>query len=194
MASYAADLGLGQPLEHCMRQTVIALRMADLLGVDDRDREATYYVGLLMNAYCHADAAEQAQWFGDDIMLKGEGVETLGMTTAQTVAFFVRRMASHGSILDRATRLATFPVAGQKQLVEFVRTHTTLAAQFVHRVGFDDTVRDAVAQVYEQWDGKGQPHQLRGTAICLPTRLAQLASPVEVFSRRHGVDAAVRRK
>jgi hypothetical protein len=58
--SYAADLGLGQPMEHCMRQQVIALRLSDLLGADDRDREATYYLGLLMNAYCHADAAEQA--------------------------------------------------------------------------------------------------------------------------------------
>lgn len=29
--SYAADLGLGQPLAHCMRQTVIALRLADLV-------------------------------------------------------------------------------------------------------------------------------------------------------------------
>ena len=186
VASYAADLGLGQPMEHCMRQTVIALRMADLVGADDRDREATYYVGLLMNAYCHADAAEQAQWFGDDITLKCEGVETLGMTTAQTVAFFVRRMASHGSTLDRATRLATFPRAGQKQLMEFVRTHSTLAAQFAHRIGFDDTVRDAVSQVYEQWDGKGQPHQLRGTAICLPTRLAQLASALTRIDHRVG--------
>ena len=32
--SYAADLGLGQPLAHCMRQTVIALRLADLVGSD----------------------------------------------------------------------------------------------------------------------------------------------------------------
>src|SRR5437868_4667907 len=30
--SYAADLGLGQPMAHCMRQTVIALRLADLVG------------------------------------------------------------------------------------------------------------------------------------------------------------------
>ena len=28
--SYAADLGLGQPLSHCIRQTVIALRLAQL--------------------------------------------------------------------------------------------------------------------------------------------------------------------
>ena len=58
--SYAADLGLGQPMEHCMRQTVIALRLADLVGATDAEREATYYLGLMMNVYCHADAAEQA--------------------------------------------------------------------------------------------------------------------------------------
>ena len=45
----AADLGLGQPMEHCMRQTVIAMRVADLVAAGDHDREATYYLGLLMN-------------------------------------------------------------------------------------------------------------------------------------------------
>ena len=72
--SYAADLGLGQPMAHCMRQTVIALRLADSPGASDRELEATYYLGLMMNVYCHADAAEQARWFGDDISLKGDGV------------------------------------------------------------------------------------------------------------------------
>ena len=31
--SYAADLGLGQPMEHCLRHTVMARRLADLPGV-----------------------------------------------------------------------------------------------------------------------------------------------------------------
>jgi histidine ammonia-lyase len=63
--SYAADLGLGQPMAHCMRQTVIALRLAELVGASPTEREATYYLGLLVNAYCHADASEQASWFGE---------------------------------------------------------------------------------------------------------------------------------
>jgi hypothetical protein len=49
--SYAADLGLGQPMEHCLRQTVIALRLADLVHADADDREATSYLGLLSNSY-----------------------------------------------------------------------------------------------------------------------------------------------
>jgi hypothetical protein len=38
-------------MAHCMRQTVIALRLADLIGASEPDREATYYLGLMMNSY-----------------------------------------------------------------------------------------------------------------------------------------------
>jgi len=48
--SYAADLGLGQPMEHCLRQTVIGQRIAAHLGASQDELEATYYLGLLSNA------------------------------------------------------------------------------------------------------------------------------------------------
>src|SRR5262249_47760220 len=69
--SFATDLGRGEPMEHCLRQTVIALRIADRLGLDEPDRAATYYTGLVASVYCHADAAEAAHWWGDDIEVKG---------------------------------------------------------------------------------------------------------------------------
>jgi HD-GYP domain-containing protein (c-di-GMP phosphodiesterase class II) len=188
--SYAADLGLGQPMEHCMRQTVIALRLAEMAGASDGDREATYYLGLLMNVYCHADAAEQASWFGDDIAFKGDGYEMLDMNTAQMAAFILRRLGSHGGGLARARRMATFPVTGPKLFATFLTTHSSLAAQFADQIGLAGPVAVAISQAYEQWDGKGHPHHLRGAEICLPARLVQLAGPTEVFSRRHGVEAA----
>src|SRR2546429_9110821 len=73
-----------------MRQTVIALRLAGLVGASDRELEATYHLGLMMNVYCHADAAEQAKWFGDDISSKADVFETLEMNTARTIAFILR--------------------------------------------------------------------------------------------------------
>ncbi|MDP9317465.1 MAG: HD domain-containing protein, partial [Actinomycetota bacterium] len=188
--SYAADLGLGQPMAHCMRQTVIALRLADAVGATDHEREATFYLGLLMNVYCHADAAEQAKWFGDDIGFKGDGFETFDMNTAQMVALVVRRVGSHGNAVARAKRLASFAVAGQRQFVSFLTTHSTLGAQFAERIGLSQEVCVAIRQAYEQWDGKGYPHHLRGREISLPARLVQLASPVEIFGRRRGVQAA----
>jgi HD domain len=188
--SYAADLGLGQPMEHCMRQTVIAVRLADLVGAGVHDREATYYLGLLMNVFCHADAAEQARWLGDEITFKGDAFDLLGMSTSQTISFLLRRIASHGSGVERAKRVAAFPVVAQKRVGTFLTTHSTLGAQFASRIGLDDGVSLAIRQAYEQWDGKGYPRRLRGEEICLPARLVQLAGPVEVLSRRRGIEAA----
>lgn len=79
-------------MAHCMRQPVIALRLAGLAGASDSELEATYYPGLMMNVYCHADAAEQAKWFGDEISMKGDGFEMLDMSTARMISFILRRV------------------------------------------------------------------------------------------------------
>ena len=36
--SLATDLGMGQPMEHMLRQCLIALRLAERLGLDDDDQ------------------------------------------------------------------------------------------------------------------------------------------------------------
>src|ERR1051325_9873686 len=68
--SLGIDLGFGQPMEHVLRQCLIALRLAEILGVDEELRSTTYYSGLLIDVGCHTDAHEQAKWFGDDIATK----------------------------------------------------------------------------------------------------------------------------
>ena len=68
--SLGVDLGFGQPMEHVLSQCLIALRLADQAGLGEQDRVAVYYTALLVNVGCHADAHEQAKWFGDDITLK----------------------------------------------------------------------------------------------------------------------------
>lgn len=188
--SYAADLGLGQPLAHCMRQTVIALRLADLVGATQDEREATYYLGLMVSSYCHADAAEQARWFGDDIAFKADAFELLGKNTAQIVAFAVRRTGSHGTGVDRVRRIVTLPRSGMRQVMDFLATHARLSSRFAEQIGLDDVAVASFRQAYEQWDGKGVPLGLRGGEITLPSRLVQLAGPVEVYARLHGVEAA----
>src|SRR3978361_615366 len=68
--SLGVDLGFGQPMEHVLRQCLIALRLAERIGLDDDRRLVVYYTALLVNVGCHSDAHEQAKWFGDDIALK----------------------------------------------------------------------------------------------------------------------------
>ena len=68
--SLASDLGMGQPMEHAMRQWVIAMRFGELLGMGEAQRASLYHVSLIAWVGCHIDAHEQAKWFGDDLALK----------------------------------------------------------------------------------------------------------------------------
>src|SRR5262249_22300487 len=68
--SLGIDLGFGQPMEHVLRQCLIALRVAERLGLGEQERAVVYYTALLVNVGCHSDAHEQAKWFGDDIASK----------------------------------------------------------------------------------------------------------------------------
>ena len=59
--SFGADLGLGHPTEHVLRQTFIALHLAERLAMDKQKREIVYYASMLAWLGCHIDAYEQAE-------------------------------------------------------------------------------------------------------------------------------------
>lgn len=67
--SIATDLGLGQPMGHVVR-SCLALRLAEVMDLDEAQRSASYYIALLAWVGCHAAAHEEAEWFGIDIELK----------------------------------------------------------------------------------------------------------------------------
>jgi HD-GYP domain-containing protein (c-di-GMP phosphodiesterase class II) len=187
--SLATDLGRGQPMEHTIRQTRIALRLAERLGVGEDDRIATYYTGLLDSVYCHADAHEQAKWFGDDIGVKADTYEA-DFDTVRGLILMLRRLGTGEAGLARARRIASFPLKGWKQVDEFLRTHSALQSQFAERIGLPRSVTEALAHSYERWDGKGVPEGLEQEQIPLAVRLVALADVVEVHHRRGGVEAA----
>ena len=101
--SLGVDLGFRQPMEHVLRQCLIALRLAGHAGLGEQDRMAVYYTALLVNVGCHADAHEQAKWFGDDIALKsGKYAHELGsvrgvLATIRLVGAGNRRCIDSGS-------------------------------------------------------------------------------------------------
>ena len=52
----ATDLGMGFPFEHGLHRTLIAMRLADRLGVDRETVSQTYYACLLAHSGCTTDA------------------------------------------------------------------------------------------------------------------------------------------
>jgi HD-GYP domain-containing protein (c-di-GMP phosphodiesterase class II)/DNA-binding CsgD family transcriptional regulator len=186
--SLGVDLGFGQPMEHVLRQCLIALRLAERIGVDDAGRAVVYYTALLVNVGCHTDAHEQAKWFGDDIALKSGKYDHEFPSVGGAVAT-LRLIGSGSPLLHRFRVGLEFAVSGHRDLDGMVAHHAAIARSLGEELGLPEPVLDALGAAYEQWDGRGWPRKLSGNDIPLAARLAQLAEFVEVAYRVGGPDA-----
>jgi HD-GYP domain-containing protein (c-di-GMP phosphodiesterase class II) len=187
--SLGIDLGFGQPMEHVLRQCLIALRLAESIGLDEEARASVYYTALLINVGCHTDAHEQAKWFGDDIALKsGKYDHELGGVRAAAAA--MRRLGSGNPPLHRFRLGLEFILSGHRDLDGMIEHHSKMAQLLAEQLGLPAAVLEALGAAYEQWDGRGWPGALKGDAVPLPARIAQFAEFVEVAHRVGGVDGA----
>ncbi len=189
--SLATDLGMGQPMEHVMRQCLIALRLAERLGVDEAEREVVYYSALVAWVGCHVDAYEQAKWFGDDTAFKSDFRRTDFATGASKALFMLRHLGAGRPAAERTRLSVAFLGEGRKAAAAMLDNHWTAADNLAARLGLAQCVRDSIEQTFERWDGKGVPKGIRGEEILLASRLVALADVVEVFHRVGGTDAAV---
>jgi hypothetical protein len=76
---------MGFPLEHSLYSTVVAMRLADRLGVDMPTATQTFYGGLLSYIGCTADADVAARLFDEDALRTHFGPVMFG-SPAQTLA------------------------------------------------------------------------------------------------------------
>jgi HD-GYP domain-containing protein (c-di-GMP phosphodiesterase class II) len=187
--SLGVDLGFGQPMEHVLRQCLIALRLAERIGLDEQARATVYYTALLVNVGCHTDAHEQAKWFGDDIALKSSKYDG-PVTGVRAAVSGVRRLGSGSPLLHRFRLGLEFAVSGHRDLDSMITEHARRARALGEQLGLDGEVLDALGASYEQWDGRGWPGELRADEVPMAARLAQLAEFVEVAHRVGGVHAA----
>jgi len=188
--SLGIDLGFGQPMEHVLRQCVIALRLAEAVRLSEDERSVVYYTALLVNVGCHADAHEQAKWFGDDIMLKSGKYDHEVGTLSGALAM-MRIIGSGNPPLHRFRVGLEFAVSGHRDLNGMIAQHSALARRLAEQLAMPVAVQEALGAAYEQWDGKGFPGDLRGDAVPVASRLAQISEYAEVAHRVGGVGAAV---
>lgn len=188
--SLGVDLGFGQPMEHVLRQCMIALRLAERLGMDEDERLVVYYTALLVNVGCHTDAHEQARWFGDDIAMKSGKYDYEFRSVRAAMASL--RLIGAGHPPMRRLRIGLdLAVNGRRELEGMIDRHATLASGLAEQLGLPAGVQLAVGASYEQWDGRGWPGELKGADVPMASRLAQLAEFVEVAHRVGGTSAAV---
>ena len=189
--SLGTDLGMGHPMEHVLRQSFIALRLAGRLGLEPGEREVVYYSSLLAWVGCHVDAYEQAKWFGDDRAVKHEIRRVDLGRPVESAAFTLRHLGAGRPLLTRARVGFGFVVDGRRDMEVMFENHSRAADALAQQLGLNQAVRDSVMQTFERWDGKGEPDALRGDQLSISSRLVNLADVVEVFHQAGGVEAAV---
>ena len=134
-------------MEHVLRQSLIALRLAERVGVDEQGRVAVYYTALLTNVGCHSDAHEQAKWFGDDIGLKADKY-VYGLHGAQGALATARRFGSGADESRTGSGSALeFAVSGHRDLDAMITHHSEMARRLGEDLGLTPDTLDRPRRV-----------------------------------------------
>lgn len=188
--SLATDLGLGLPQEHVLRQTVLARRIACAAGLPADAQSAVSYVSLLAWVGCISDSHEMSTWFGDDLQLRADSYE-VDMAGLPMMRFMMPKVGATEPPLRRLTVIGRFLTTGRREAGAALLTHCQTTGDIAGRLGLGEPVREALAQVFERWDGQGVPAGLRGDQVLAVTRVVHLADDLEVLHRTRGTEAAL---
>lgn len=177
-------------MEHMLRATLLGLRMAELLDIDQAGRDRIYYANQLAWIGCHADSFELAALFGDDIAFRSDYyfIDAHGLPM---LSLMLRHTGTELPRGQRAARRAQFAATANSAVRALIRSHCSSAGRLAERVGLDQGMPAILSHTFERWDGKGLPAGRSGVEIPLEMRIAQLADTAEVFLRTSGLEAAV---
>ena len=175
-----SDLGMGRPVERVLRQTVIAMRLAEVAGAGDEVRTATYYTSLLTWVGCAADTSELAGLFGDETALFADTHDG-DLAGLRLAAFMFRRLARGQSPVRRLTVAGHFVATGGKSVQTVMESHCQSTGELADRLGLGDDVRRPLVQAFERWDGRGTPGLVGAGDLALAARLVHLADCIEWF-------------
>ena len=186
----AADLGLGQPLEHMLRTCVVAMRFADQLGLPQEDRDATYWVALFTTAGCTGVSFELSAVFGDDIQFRHD-VTSVPPSTFDLMRFIIGRAGGGRGAMTRARIKADLLFTRMSALERSFLAHCAVSAQLTNRLGLGDLVETCLYQTFAQWNGKGLPRHLGGKDLLVPIQVANISMQAQVAASEKDVPASI---
>jgi HD-GYP domain-containing protein (c-di-GMP phosphodiesterase class II) len=188
--SLVSDLGMGRPMERVLRQTVVAMRLADAAGVGAAVSAATYYTSLLTWVGCATDTSELAELFGDEMHLYADTHD--GDLAGVSMAVFVAKHLGHGSPrLRRIGMVGKFLATAGRSVQRVMESHCQAASDLAGRLELGESVSAPLIQAFERWDGRGVPGKVGKGELAPAIRIVQLADNIEAFHHTGGVEAAV---
>lgn len=186
--SLFTDLGSGQPVEHGLRSSLVAMRLAAALGTDQATSRDVFYTSMLRFLGCTAASHGLAELGNGDErhVLSSMARSTMG-SNLEDLRQLLRVVGPGASALRRARLLlAALADPGAGGLLE---AHCEVAASLARDMGLPDSVTAALAVAYARWDGRGVPADVGGTEIPRALRIAVVARDIELWARDTDIGA-----
>jgi HD-GYP domain-containing protein (c-di-GMP phosphodiesterase class II) len=187
----ATDLGMGFAFEHGLQTTVIAMRLADRLGVDRETAVQTYYGSLLSHAGCTTDAHLAAEVFGGSLT---EHLNPLLYgPSREVVAGLIRALPDPGGsaparVIQVAQRLPRMVRLSRPAMA----ANCEVAGMLAEQTGAPAGVAANLAYLTDRWDGKGLLRRAAADGIPLSMRIVHVAVDAALQRQLAGEKAAAR--
>jgi HD-GYP domain-containing protein (c-di-GMP phosphodiesterase class II) len=187
----ATDLGMGFPFEHGLHTTLVAMRLADKLGVDRRFASETYYACLLSHAGCTTEAHIAAEVFGGSLTTDFNPL--MYGSARDVLRGLLRALPDPGNptfvrVVQAARR---FPRMA-RETGPALSAACEVAGMLADRVGAPPSVPDLLAHLTERWDGHGPLRRAKGAQIPLPMRIVHVATDAAFQCLLGGAEYAAR--
>jgi HD-GYP domain-containing protein (c-di-GMP phosphodiesterase class II) len=192
--AYATDLATGQSRDFALRSCVVAMRLADRAGLDQRGRREVFHQAILRYIGCNADTHLLASTFGDEMAMRQEmAVIDLG-DRDEVGGMFVRAFERVFADMpaDKLKKAVQAGLAEAMQIgVPILAGHCEVAQRIGRRIGLDDAMLENLGQLYERWDGRGLPRGLSGNDVRIAVQVVTLAQDAISLTEARGFDAMV---
>ena len=184
--SLATDLGMGQALEQALRTCLMAIELAERMGLAKDEISEVFYVALLRFLGCTADAHEVAKMFGgaDEIAARSASAPVLGGSPPELARVMLNVGA--GQRPFRRMQLIAGLVTGVQHAGEGLRAHCEMAERLALRLGLSEGVQRSLGDGVGRWDGLASPKGISGNQMQISARIVFVARDAEVLQRQGG--------
>ena len=190
--SLGVDLGFGQPMEHVLRECMIALRLADRIGLGGGGALERLLHGAARQRRLPLRRARAGEVVRGRHRAQVRQVRRRHAEPARAAAAMLSLVGSGNPPLHRFRVGLEFAISGRHDLDGMIARHAALATRaWPSGSACRRRCRRRSAPRTSSGTARAGPASLAGDAIPVAARLAQFAEFVEVAHRLGGVDAAL---
>lgn len=189
--SLVGDAGYALEPGEAMRACAVACGVARAAGMPENEVGEAFYAALLRHVGCVGFAHELTALLGDDLQANEAGGRTNFARPSDVLSTLIPGVTSGRPPLERGRLALTLAARGRGIGRAYETTTCEVARATAQRIGLSGGVQRSLFEVFEWWNGKGNPRGLRGDSIAPGARVARVSTDAVLFHRLGGRELAV---